>query len=438
MRVGLFRLTYERPVHGPQFISSPQFQMSKRALVSKLIQDVRASYWFLPGSLVCLAALLAQGTLYLDQHPGLLPFDLPKGLRDTQVDGARSLMSIISQSVFGVAGVMFSMTIVAVSFASGNFGPRLIGNFMRDRGNQWSLGILVATFVYALLITRAIQSPTGADADLSTALFVPYLSILIALGLTFVSVFTVVYFVHHIPETINVSNITAGLGKRLLHDIKTLIDSQSDRDPTAAAAQPAGDPGMTVTLGQSGYIQTMNKDQLRDLALDHDLFIDVSLPVGEFVTEDTVVLRLWGPQVPDETTEELRSCFALGHSPTESQNLMFIVDQLVEMIARAMSPGVNDPFTAINCLNWLHSASVAAANHNGGLRPVQDGPVKTKTVAFGDLLEASFGVSWKYVHSDPLCARHMRMIFAQLPSQIEDPDHLKTYRAFLDRLDPAI
>jgi uncharacterized membrane protein len=151
--------------------------MSKRALVSKLIQDVRASYWFLPGSLVCLAALLAQGTLYLDQHPDFLPFDLPKGLRDTQVDGARSLMSIISQSVFGVAGVMFSMTIVAVSFASGNFGPRLIGNFMRDRGNQWSLGILVATFVYALLITRAIQSPTGADQDLSTALSVPSLPI---------------------------------------------------------------------------------------------------------------------------------------------------------------------------------------------------------------------------------------------------------------------
>lgn len=412
--------------------------MSKRALVSKLIQDVRASYWFLPGSLVCLAALLAQGTLYLDQHPDFLPFDLPKGLRDTQVDGARSLMSIISQSVFGVAGVMFSMTIVAVSFASGNFGPRLIGNFMRDRGNQWSLGILVATFVYALLITRAIQSPTGADADLSTALFVPYLSILIALGLTFVSVFTVVYFVHHIPETINVSNITAGLGKRLVRDIKALIDMQSDRDPSTTPIQPTGDPAMTVTLGQSGYIQTMNKEQLRNLAQDHDLFIDVPLPVGEFVTEDTVVLRIWGPQVPDEAQEELTSCFALGHSPTESQNLMFIVDQLVEMIARAMSPGVNDPFTAINCLNWLHSACVAAANHKGGLRAVQDGPVKTKALVFGDLLEASFGVPWKYIHADPLCARHMRVIFAQLPNQLEDPDHLDSFRAFMDRVDPAI
>ncbi|KAJ04283.1 DUF2254 domain-containing protein [Sulfitobacter mediterraneus] len=412
--------------------------MSKRALVSKLIQDVRASYWFLPGSLVCLAALLAQGTLYLDQHPDFLPFDLPKGLRDTQVDGARSLMSIISQSVFGVAGVMFSMTIVAVSFASGNFGPRLIGNFMRDRGNQWSLGILVATFVYALLITRAIQSPTGADADLSTALFVPYLSILIALGLTFVSVFTVVYFVHHIPETINVSNITAGLGKRLVRDIKTLIDTQSDRDPSTTPTQPTGDPAMTVTLGQSGYIQTMNKEQLRNLAQDHDLFIDVPLPVGEFVTEDTVVLRIWGPQVPDEAKEELTSCFALGHSPTESQNLMFIVDQLVEMIARAMSPGVNDPFTAINCLNWLHSACVAAANHKGGLRSVQDGPVKTKALEFGDLLEASFGVPWKYIHADPLCARHMRVIFAQLPHQLEEPEHLDSFRAFMDRVDPAI
>ena len=412
--------------------------MSKRAFLSKLVQDIRASYWFLPGSLVCLAALLAQGTLYLDQHPDLLPFELPKGLRDTQVNGARSLMSIISQSVFGVAGVMFSMTIVAVSFASGNFGPRLIGNFMRDRGNQWSLGILVATFVYALLITRAIQSPTGADADLSTALFVPYLSILIALGLTFVSVFTVVYFVHHIPETINVSNITAGLGKRLVHDIKGLIDNQTNQETQPAQGPAAGDPAMIITLGQSGYIQTMNKQQLRDLAQTHDLFIDVALPVGEFVTEDTAVLRIWGPDLPDDARQTLTSCFALGHSPTESQNLMFIVDQLVEMIARAMSPGVNDPFTAINCLNWLHSACVAAANHNGGLRPMPGGPVKTREVELSDLLDASFGVSWKYIHSDPLCARHIRAIFAQLPHQIEEPDHLGTFRAFMDRLDPAI
>lgn len=110
--------------------------MKKRALVAKLLEDVRASYWFLPASLVCLALLVSQGTLFLDRNPEWVPFEPPQAFRNTHVDGARALLSIIAQSIFGVAGVLFSMTIAAVSFASGNFGPRLIGNFMRDRGNQ--------------------------------------------------------------------------------------------------------------------------------------------------------------------------------------------------------------------------------------------------------------------------------------------------------------
>ncbi|MEC7259639.1 MAG: DUF2254 family protein, partial [Pseudomonadota bacterium] len=110
--------------------------MGSRARLVKLLQDIRASYWFLPSSLVICAMILAWGTLFLDRHVGDFGVDLPAFLQNTQVDGARTVMSIVSESSFGVAGVMFSMTMVAVSFASGNFGPRLIGNFMRDRGNQ--------------------------------------------------------------------------------------------------------------------------------------------------------------------------------------------------------------------------------------------------------------------------------------------------------------
>ena len=408
--------------------------MSKGAIFFKLLQDVRASYWFLPSVLVCLAFVLSQVTLYLDQHSQLIPFELPRGLRDTQVDGARSLMAIISQSVFGVAGVMFSMTIVAVSFASGNFGPRLIGNFMRDRGNQLSLGILVATFVYALMITRAIQSPTGEDASLSTELFVPHLSIAIALGLTFVSIFTVIYFVHHIPETINVSNITAGLGKRLVNDIKALIDKTEDENLEPVDI-PSAQPGTEITLQEAGYIQTMNIEQLHTVAKEHSLIIDVRCPVGEFVSHDSVVLHVWGDSLSDEVCKVLRSSFALGHSPTENQNLLFVVDQLVEMIARAMSPGVNDPFTAINCLNWLQAATVMAANYSNGLQPPKLGPVHTPEISFSDLLAAAFEASWHYAKTDPLCERHFRAVLSQMAQQIEPSEFLEDLRTFSDKIE---
>ncbi|MEL6360977.1 MAG: DUF2254 domain-containing protein [Pseudomonadota bacterium] len=408
--------------------------MGKRAFLFKLLQDIRASYWFLPSALVCLAVVMSQMSLHLDRTPSLLPFELPKGLRDTQVEGARSLMTIISQSVFGVAGVMFSMTIVAVSFASGNFGPRLIGNFMRDRGNQWSLGILVATFVYALMITRAIQSPTGEGTDLSADLFVPHLSITVALCLTFVSVFTVIFFVHHIPETINVSNITASLGKRLVTSIKAVIDDTADQDRKDIAL-PHRDPDCCVALDLAGYIQTLNTEQLRTLAGKHDLIIDVCRPVGAFVTEDTDVMRVWGQDISDEIRTELRNSFALGQSQTENQNLLFIIAQLVEMVARALSPGVNDPFTAINCLNWLHAAILAAANYNGGLRARACDAVHTAPMLFEDVLQASFGASLHYINSDPLCAAHVSGLVDDLRVQIKDTDHRKTLETFSAKLE---
>ncbi|MEC7257381.1 MAG: DUF2254 domain-containing protein, partial [Pseudomonadota bacterium] len=311
-------------------------------------------------------------------------------------------------------------------------------NFMRDRGNQWSLGILVATFVYALLITRAIQTPTPEDAQTAIEAFVPHISIFTALLLMTVSVFVVIYFVHHIPETINVSNITASLGDRLCSALRDRIEAQQEenRDGTRINwAERSAD--LSLTLGVSGYIQTLNKAELSKLAREHNLLIEVTAPVGTFVTPDTAVLRAWG-QVQDGVSEtDLISCFATGNSRTEHQNLLFIVDQLVEMIARALSPGVNDPFTAINCMNWLFSAMVVAANHRGGLTETPDGRVRISEVTFQRLLEQGFAQSRPYTKSDPLTDRHLHELLARMEREITTLRHLKTLRSFRRTLDKA-
>jgi uncharacterized membrane protein len=410
---------------------------SYRAFIAKQIQDIQASYWFLPATLVILAILLAEAMLYLDRNAEWLVKLLPETLRDTQVDGARALMGIISQSVFGVAGVMFSMTIVAVSFAAGNFGPRLIGNFMRDRGNQRSLGILVSTFVYALFVARAIQGEQPGGALQDSVLFVPHLAITLAFLLTLVSVLTVIYFVHHIPEIINVSNITADIGKRLIRDLKALIDDQAEerKDETEKVTPiPSRDPDTELALKQCGYIQTLDKSRLEQLAEQNDWVIDVPVPHGEFINEDSAILKIWGPEVPDDLVPELRGCFALGENPSDTQNLFFMVDQLVEMIARALSPGINDPFTAINCLNWLHAAVVVAANHNGGLAGRSGGPVRTIPATFQRLLDTGFGASFPYVKDDPLCDKHLRSVLSRCRDEISDSTHLETFERFVDGL----
>ena len=211
---------------------------ASRAFLRKLVGDVRASYWFWPSLMVLGAMALSFAAQWLDRNAEIVPQGivdvLPATLLDTQVDGARNTLSVIAQSILGVAGVMFSMTLVAVSFAAGNYGPRLIGNFMRNRGNQISLGILIATFVYCLLILRAVQN-SGEGEIVS---FVPQYSILIAMALALVSVLTVIYYIHHVPETINVSNITSGLGHRLSRRIRALIDEHNSRDPDTLVDTP--------------------------------------------------------------------------------------------------------------------------------------------------------------------------------------------------------
>lgn len=377
--------------------------MGKRARLLKLLQDVRASYWFLPSVLVLVGLLLAGLTEWVDRNTDMLPVGLPKTFIDTQADGARSTLAVIAQSIIGVTGVMFSMTIVAVSFASGNFGPRLIGNFMRDRGNQWSLGILIATFVYALVVLRSVQDGFEGGVDQ----FVPQYSLLVALGLTMLCVFTMIYFVHHVPETINVSRISANLGARLERHVRDLIDAQEKDE--SGATWPKGAPTCCVQASTSGYIQTCNLDRLCDLADDNGWHIEMIPAVGDFVTCATDVFAVWAAdETPPEQVDDLLTCYAVGAARTENQNPAFLAEQLVEMIARALSPGVNDPYTAIDCLNRLSAVLTFASVHQDGLGPGQRqrGRLRHPALSFERLFAVTFPLCRQYVQPDDITRRH--------------------------------
>ncbi|WP_258293172.1 DUF2254 domain-containing protein [Pseudosulfitobacter koreensis] len=374
-----------------------------RAYVQKLVQDVRSSYWFIPSALVFAALLLSELTQWIDHNPDMLPVGLPDDFLDTQVDGARQTLAVIAQSIIGVTGVMFSITMVAVSFASGNFGPRLIGNFMRDRGNQISLGVLISSFVYCLMILRAVQS-SGSDGLES---FVPQYSMLVALMLMLMSVGTLIYFLHHIPETINVSNISADLGRRLENRIERLIDNHADRNEEPAQV-PAKDAVETeLSLGHAGYIQQLDLDALSDMAEQNDWVIDVNVDIGGFVSSHETVLTVHSASAPTpEMCDKVCACFAVGEEQTEAQDITFMIDQLVEMAARALSPGVNDPFTAINCLNWLRNGLSTALQYKGGLHPTSRPRVQYRSLTVLQLLNISFRAAAPYCMADKMARDH--------------------------------
>ncbi len=186
--------------------------MIARAL--KFLDGIRASFWFVPTLMSVVAVALAFVLTGFDSQFGAAWLRDVGWLYANKPEGARVLLSTVASSMITVAGVTFSMTTLAVSFASGNIGPRVLSNFMRDRGNHVTLGTFIATFLYCIFVLRTIRAENEVDNQIYEP-FVPHTAILGALILTAASVAVLIYFIHHVPESIHMSNVVANIGRGL-------------------------------------------------------------------------------------------------------------------------------------------------------------------------------------------------------------------------------
>jgi uncharacterized membrane protein len=265
-------------------------------------------------------------------------------------EGARALLST-------VAGVVFSITIVALSLASSQFGPRLLRNFMRDTGNQVVLGTFIATFVYCLLVLRTVRGSEDAQ-------FVPAIAITGALVLAITSLGVLIYFIHHVAASIQVTHLITVVSHDLLHAIDRLFPEKigyggSEPQDWRKARFPEGfeREARPVSAARSGYLQAIDSEGLMHLATEHDLILRVTPRPGQFVIQGSALVSAWpGERVDERLAEKIHDAFIVGAERTLTQDVEFAVDQLVEVAVRALSPGVNDPFTAMTCIDRLGEA----------------------------------------------------------------------------------
>lgn len=328
------------------------------ARLIKVWQDLQSSYYFVPALMGMASCLIAALSVYIDlNYQSELKETLGVFYSDA-AQGSNAIFITIAGSMMTVAAVAFSITMVAVTSAAGQYGPRLIGNFMRDRGNQITLGTFTSTFIYCLLILHVSRS--GGTAEM----FLPNFSLGVAILLTLISVGVMIYFIHHVPETLNVSNITAEVGRELRDNISDLFSAGGERKSETGQALPLPDldaaQAYSVRSSAEGYVQTVNVDALFDKAKELDLVLEFTSRPGDFVTKDDTLLRVWGlescaPDLRETALKSLSRGFALGLARTSHQNVIFLADELVEILGRALSPGINDPFTAINCIHWYKS-----------------------------------------------------------------------------------
>jgi uncharacterized membrane protein len=354
-----------------------------------------SSYWFVPTLMMAAGAALAFGMGVVDVRLDTRGAP-PRWAEGVGPEGARLLLSTLAGSVVTVAGVGFSITMVTLTQTSTQFGPRLLRNFMRDTGNQVVLGTWVGTFIYAILVLRTVQSGEGR-------VFVPHASVSAALVLALASIMALVYFIHHVSFSLQAPQVVAGVGRELDRIVDRMYPVRLGRDG-ARPVREEGDPALPggfdegarpVAAPRSGYVQAVDDAILMELAVARDLVLRLTVRPGNFVIEGNPVLHVWPPErAAPELDGPLRKAFLIGDQATPEQDVEFAIDQIEEIGLRALSPGFNDTFTAIHCVDWLAAGLARLAREElpspyrydarGALRVIT--PVST----FAGLADAAF------------------------------------------------
>ena len=419
--------------------------------VKRFFDKLGASYWFVPSIMAFLAVLLASGMILADTYEGSEWMDSVPWLYAARPNGARSLLSSIGGSMITVAGTVFSVTIAAVVYASGQYGPRLLTNFMKDRGNQVTLGTFIATFLYCLLVLRTIRS-----ADESNGYsFVPNMALLVGVVLALCSIAVLIFFIHHVPSKIHINSVIKDIGAQLLREIDHRFPRHigaarpkgdlADDQRVPAVFRRNGDENATaqprlIGACATGYIQTIDDDDIMALACKHDLVLRMQYQPGDFVHVGRTLVEAWPPERCDDAMiKAIQGAFTTGDSRSTLQDLRFPIDELVEIAARALSPGVNDPFTALSCLDWLSAAlsELAARDLPSHLRVDDEDALRiiTHPQTFASFVDRSFGTLAQYCATDMVASLRFLTALGEVSLGCDDDDRLATLSGYADRLE---
>lgn len=379
--------------------------------------DLQSSLWYRPALYTLLAILLALLNPYIDQITEWQFYSFG-------ADNARAVLSAIASSMLTVVTLTFSILMVSFTLASQQFSPRLLRTFTRDRTSQHVLGLQIGTFLYSLLVMVRIN-------DVGAIIFVPLLSVLGAIGFSLLGIAAFIYFIDHISRSIRVNYIIANIGEQtvaLLHDAQPLQligYQQNSPTPPLVLSQTAA----PVMATHAGYIQGIAVARLVAVAQTHDLVIELTCMTGDFVVAGRPLLQVFPVEkLSSELAETLLNQFDIGTERTMFEDLLFGIRQLVDIALKALSPAVNDPTTAINCLDYLTNILVQAAQHSDDRAYLRDAEgtlrLLARRVNFATMVELAFNQIRHYGCGDVLVDIRMIDALTEIATVTNDPQRL--------------
>lgn len=364
----------------------------------KIWASARDSLWFVPSVWVLACGALAFALIAVDSATPDFATDYPL-VFGGGAEGARGLLSSIASSMITVAGVTFSITLVALQLASSQFSPRVLRNFMSDRATQVVLGSFIGTFTYAILVLRSIR---GQEIDPEP--FVPALSVSVGIVLALVALGMLVYFIHHIATRIQISTIIATIADETtgrIRDEWREEEADSDSHDDSVPERPA----RVITARRSGNLQLVDHEGLGEVAAELDIAVRLEVRPGEWVQQGAALFSVWPSDiVDDELADRLSDHLTVGDQRSLEQDAAFGIRQLVDVALRAISPGINDPTSAADCIQRIGQVLVAAGMRRQPETCVHDDDGSLRVLVphrnFDELTELAFDQMRQYGHGN--------------------------------------
>ena len=410
---------------------------SRATRLALVRERLRSAFWLLPA--LCCATALVLGVA-LPELDELVADDVPF-LFAGGPDGARSLLSSIATSMISFTGLVFSITVVSLQLASGQYSPRVLRSFLSSRITQGTLGVFLATALYALVVLRNVRGNVGVEP------YVPQLAVTAAALLLLVSFVLFIVYVSHITRALQLSTIVDNVRRDAVRLIERPAGWRSSGGPQrerGTAGQLVPSPGRPVAASSSGYLIGVDVPALVSEAARCDVQLVVAAPLGAFVVAGMPLLTVHGEapaaQGEDAADERkvqearLRRALTLGGERTTAQDLAFGLRQLADIAAKALSPGINDPTTAVQALDAAHDLLRRLAVRP---EPVQDHVddagtlrVRTQEREFRDQLDLALDEALQYGAESGQVVTRIRRLLEDLLTAAR-PEHLPAVRAKL-------
>jgi uncharacterized membrane protein len=361
-------------------------------------------------------------------------------------DSARAVLSAIAGSLITATSLTFSLTVVALQLASSQASPRVLRMFAKDPMVHATLAVFLGTFAFALTVLRTVED-SGADTSAS----VPRIAVTIASIATLASVIMLTLFLSHLAAQLRIETMMRNVHKETSETI-ALVSETAGEGADSIDPELLERPRSAAVSLRSGFISSIDRARLIDLASEHDLVIQELPTVGSSVVKGAPLAWWWrrdplvhavpGDDEDDVVGRRIAGAYGLTYERTTSQDIGFGLRQLVDIAVRALSPGVNDPTTAVHAVSHLSALlcdltrfvdqPLAISDDDGIVRLLQ------RTHEFGSLLELAVQQPRRYGAGDPRVAERLYAMLQEVAYVTDSPEHRTHIATQLTRLDASV